>query len=176
MLLRDVEAGDVEAYLRMRCDPTMMADLGGPLPRASVVAQVERDVHAVAAGRAWIRMIVPEAATPAVVAGTVTISEHPDEDGTGPAGEVGWMVLPEFQRRGLGRRAVHALLTEAGRDGRWGLVHAFPGVDNVASNAICRSLGFRLRGTREVEFAGRLLRTNHWTIAPAGELGRPPVD
>jgi hypothetical protein len=29
--LRDVELGDVDAYVRMRCDPVMMAELGGPL-------------------------------------------------------------------------------------------------------------------------------------------------
>jgi hypothetical protein len=28
MLLRDVEPGDVAAYVRMRCDPVMMAELG----------------------------------------------------------------------------------------------------------------------------------------------------
>jgi hypothetical protein len=32
MGLRDVQLGDVDAYVRMRCDPVMMADLGGPLP------------------------------------------------------------------------------------------------------------------------------------------------
>ena len=30
MRLRDVELGDVAAYVRMRCDPVMMAELGGP--------------------------------------------------------------------------------------------------------------------------------------------------
>jgi hypothetical protein len=29
--LRDVELGDVGSYVRMRCDPVMMAELGGPL-------------------------------------------------------------------------------------------------------------------------------------------------
>ena len=33
MLLRQVEPGDVEAYVRMRCDPEMMAELGAPVPR-----------------------------------------------------------------------------------------------------------------------------------------------
>jgi len=33
VLLRDGEFGDVDAYLRMRCDPVMMADLpDGPDP------------------------------------------------------------------------------------------------------------------------------------------------
>ena len=40
MRLRDVELGDVCAYLRMRCDPVMMAGLGGPLPREGI-----EDIH-----------------------------------------------------------------------------------------------------------------------------------
>jgi hypothetical protein len=59
MLLRDVEMGDVAAYVRMRCDPVMMAELGGPLPRDGIEAKVERDVREAAAGTAWIKMIVP---------------------------------------------------------------------------------------------------------------------
>jgi hypothetical protein len=34
--LRDVELGDISAYVRMRCDPVVMAELGGPLPREGI--------------------------------------------------------------------------------------------------------------------------------------------
>ena len=68
------------------------------------------------------------------------------------------MVLPEFQGRGLGKRAVRMLLEMARDDGRWGLVHAFPATTNAPSNGICRSLGFRFAGERGVTFAGRVLR------------------
>jgi RimJ/RimL family protein N-acetyltransferase len=44
------------------------------------------------------------------------------------------MVLPEFQGRGLGKRAVRMLLELALVDGRWGLVHAFPATSNAPSN------------------------------------------
>jgi hypothetical protein len=43
MLLRDVEPGDVAAYLRMRCDPVMMAELGDPQPRDGIEDKVRRD-------------------------------------------------------------------------------------------------------------------------------------
>ena len=49
---------------------------------------------------------------------------------------------------------------------RWGPVHAFPGIGNAASNGICRTLGFHLISQRDVIFAGRVLHTNHWVIAP----------
>ncbi|MGW7099801.1 GNAT family N-acetyltransferase [Streptomyces sp. NPDC054838] len=168
MRLRDVELGDVDAYVRMRCDPAMMGDLGGPLPRAGMEEKVERDVRRAAADLDWIKMIVPDPAAPAVVAGSVTLWSHESEDG--PVSEIGWMVLPEFQGRGLGKRAVRSLLERAREEDRWGLVHAFPAVGNGASNGICRSLGFRLLAAREVVFAGRVLAANHWAVDPRTDL------
>ncbi len=162
--LRDVELGDVDAYVSMRCDPAMMSELGGPLPREGIEAKVRRDVETVVSGSGWIKMILPDDAARAdSVAGTVTLWSH-EEDGE-LISEVGWMVLPEFQGRGLGKLAVRTVLDLAREDGRWGLVHAFPGVTNGPSNGICRGLGFKLLGERDIiAFADRVLRSNHWVI------------
>src|SRR6266700_3522595 len=127
-----------------------------------------RDVRAAAGGSDWIKMIVPDEAAPDVVAGNVVLWSH-DERGE-PVSEIGWMVLPEFQGRGLGKRAVRMLLELARDDGRWGLVHAFPATSNAPSKGICRSLGFRFAGERDVTFADRVLRSNHWVINPAADL------
>ena len=173
MHLRDVELGDLDAYIRMRCDPVMMAELGGPLPREGMEAKVCRDVATVAAGEGWIKMIVPDESAPRVVAGNVVLWSHQDEEPDpadpqpAPITEIGWMVLPEFQGRGLAKRAVRDLLRLAYEDGRWGRVHAFPGATNGPSNGICRSLGFALVGQREVKFADRIIHSNHWLIDPA---------
>jgi RimJ/RimL family protein N-acetyltransferase len=88
-----------------------------------------------------------------------------NEDGA-ELSEIGWMVLPEFQRRGLGKAAVRMLLTMARQDGRWGQVHAFPGATNAPSNGICRSLGFTLVEEKDIDFAGLILHANHWVIDP----------
>jgi RimJ/RimL family protein N-acetyltransferase len=103
--LRDVELGDVDAYVRMRCDPAMTAELGGPLPREGIEAKVARDVQEAAAGTAWIKMIIPDEAVPTVVAGSVALWSHEDSE---PISEIDWMVLPEFQGRGIGKMAVRA--------------------------------------------------------------------
>jgi RimJ/RimL family protein N-acetyltransferase len=169
--LRDVELGDVGAYVRMRCDPVMMAELGGPLPRAGIEDKVARDARSAADGTDWIKMIVPDESAPDVVAGNVVLWSHEEDDGT-RISEIGWMVLPEFQGRGLGKRAVRMLLELAAEDGRWGLVHAFPATTNAPSNGICRSLGFELTGERDVTFAGRALRSNCWVINPAAPSPR----
>lgn len=168
MRLRDVGFGDVEAYVRMRCDPAMMVDLGGPLPAEGMAAKVERDVQSAAEGTQWIKMIIPDETDLAVVAGTVTLWSH-GADGHQMA-EIGWMVLPEFQGRGLGKLAVRTLLELAREEDRWGVVHAFPAIANAPSNGICRSLGFRSLGEEDVTFADRVLRTNHWAIDPRTDL------
>ncbi|MDH6584833.1 RimJ/RimL family protein N-acetyltransferase [Streptomyces sp. SAI-133] len=164
MLLRDVTEADLGAYIRMRCDPVMMADLGGPLPRDGMADKVRRDARDAAADESWIKMIVPDPDRPEMVAGALTIWSH--DLGDGPLSEIGWMVLPEFQGRGWGKRSVGALLERAWQDGRWGDIHAFPATGNGPSNGICRSLGFRLVGETDMPFADRVLRSNHWRIAP----------
>lgn len=162
MRLRDVEPGDGPAYVRMRCDPAMMAHLGGPYPEERAEAQVGRDLALVASGAGLVRMILVDSPAPDTVAGTVTMWQH-EVDGA-PAAEIGWMVLPGHQGQGLARRAVSSVLDEARRDGRWSVVHAFPGVDNVASNRLCRRLGFTLVGERGTAFRDQLFRTNHWSL------------
>jgi RimJ/RimL family protein N-acetyltransferase len=169
MQLRDVTPGDVDAYIRMRCDPVMMTDLGGPLPMDGMEDKVRRDAQEAAADLAWIKMIVPDPDTPEVVAGSVALWSHDTDEGS--LSEIGWMVLPEFQGRGLGKRAARALLEQARDEDRWGVVHAFPATSNGASNGICGSLGFRLVGERDVTFADRVLRSNHWSITPRTDLG-----
>ena len=54
-------------------------------------------------------------------------------------------------------------------DPRWGDIHAFPGATNAASNALCRKSGFEELGSLTVDYAGRMLRVNHW-------VWRVPVD
>ncbi|MFF4581547.1 GNAT family N-acetyltransferase [Streptomyces sp. NPDC001389] len=168
MLLRNVTPDDIDAYVRMRCDPVMMADLGGPQPPEDMPAKVRRDAEQAASDLAWIKMIVPDPATPDVVAGTVTLWSHDTADG--PASEIGWMVLPEHQGRGLGKHAVRTLLEQARDAHRWGVVHAYPATGNAASNGICRSVGFRFVARTRTPFAGRMFTTNHWSVNPATDL------
>ncbi|MFH9353456.1 GNAT family N-acetyltransferase [Kitasatospora sp. NPDC017646] len=170
MRLRNVEPGDAEAYVRMRCDEAMMAELGGPLPRDKVEARLRKDLALVAADSAWIKAIMPDGdAGGRGAAGLVTLWQDEEEGVT--VSEIGWMVLPEYQGRGLAKAAVRQVLDAAAVDGRWGEVHANPAVTNGPSNGICRALGFRLLGERDLDFAERVLRTNHWVVTPGRHHG-----
>jgi RimJ/RimL family protein N-acetyltransferase len=85
--------------------------------------------------------------------------------------ETGWGILPEFQGRGLAVRAARAV-AEAARDaGRHRYLHAFPKVDHLASDAVCRRAGFTLLGTAEFEYPkGNPITSNDWRMDLAGRL------
>lgn len=160
VVLRPITRGDLPLYEELLVDPATMAELGGPLPRHGLADKLGRIVEEVEAGRTWYSVIVPEdGADPA---GTVCVWSH-DWNGK-EINEIGWMVLPRFQGRGLATRAVRAVLRRAGGEARWDVIHAFPAVTNAPSNAICRKTGFSLVGQAEIDYAGRTLRCNHWRV------------
>ncbi|MET8900577.1 GNAT family N-acetyltransferase [Streptomyces sp. NPDC004538] len=79
--------------------------------------------------------------------------------------ETGWAVLPEFQGRGLAVRAARAVREEARAEGSLRYLHAFPGVDHAASNAVCRGAGFTLLGQADFEYPkGHWIRSNDWRV------------
>ncbi|MFG2056800.1 GNAT family N-acetyltransferase [Micromonospora sp. NPDC048930] len=82
-----------------------------------------------------------------------------------PVYEMGWAILPAYQGRGLATAAVRAVIAEAAAHGDRRFAHAYPSVDNPASNAVCRKAGFTLLGETEFEYPpGHLMRSNDWRI------------
>jgi RimJ/RimL family protein N-acetyltransferase len=167
--LRNVTLDDVSLYERLRCDPAMTADLGDPQPMEGIPNKVREDVRWTEADRDWV--VVIESTDSSTAMGSVCIwtNEHEGER----ISEIGWMVLPEFQGRGVAKQAVGAILERARTDGRWGMIHAFPAVTNGPSNGICRSLGFTV--IDQLDYAGfseEPLRCNHWQIDPVAERGQ----
>jgi RimJ/RimL family protein N-acetyltransferase len=79
--------------------------------------------------------------------------------------EVGWSVIPAFQGRGIAAEATRQVIALARADGRHRWIHAYPKVENAASNAICRKLGFELLGPRDFEYPpGNPIRCNDWRL------------
>jgi len=157
--LRNITLDDLPLYESIHCDPEMMEHLGGPLPREGLAEKLRRDVASVEAGEIRYLAIVADDGT---AAGTVCIWEHEWEGQS--INEIGWMVLPPFQGRGLGSEAVRAILDMARAEGRWDVIHAFPPVANARSNAMCQKFGFARIGESDFGFRDRLLRCNHWRL------------
>jgi RimJ/RimL family protein N-acetyltransferase len=79
--------------------------------------------------------------------------------------EIGWAVVPSFQGRGVAGSATAQLIERARAEQEHRFVHAFPRVENVPSNGICRKLGFTLLG--EIDFEARgggTARCNDWRL------------
>jgi RimJ/RimL family protein N-acetyltransferase len=171
MRLRDVSPDDLDLYLGTLGDPSVMSELGGPLPTERITKKLQRDIELAASDEAWILTIVPDETAGRAV-GTISVwnSEHLGE----PVVEMGWILLKEFHGRGYGSEAVYLTLLRAKAENRWGVIYAFPGITNPASNAVCRKTGFELIGQSDGEYNGHPIRSNDWRVDLASWNPRPP--
>jgi RimJ/RimL family protein N-acetyltransferase len=151
---------DLALRVRMETDPEMMAELGGPRPVSDIERTHETSLMAAIDGRCWPLKVIPDGSTSPAGTAAIFPSSHEGED----IYEIGWMILPEFQNRGLASEAVRQVLDKARSDRKFGQVHAFPAVTNGASNKICEKNGFINLGEVDIEWSGRQLRCNHWRI------------
>ncbi|MEU1076785.1 MULTISPECIES: GNAT family N-acetyltransferase [unclassified Streptomyces] len=79
--------------------------------------------------------------------------------------ETGYGILPEFQGRGLALAALVAVAQAAREAGGPRELHAYPSVDNAASNGVLRRAGFHLLGEVEFEYPpGHLMRSQDWCL------------
>ncbi|MCX4747900.1 GNAT family N-acetyltransferase [Kitasatospora sp. NBC_01287] len=157
--------------------PEMTEHLGGPETAEQVLARHQRYVRL--SGSETAQMFGVVLAETGEVAGSIGYWEH--EWRGEPGYETGWGVLPAFQGRGIAAAAVAAAAVAAAaaaaraeRGHRW--LHAFPSVDNLASNALCRRAGFTLVEACDFEYPpGNLMRCNDWRLDLAPRPGEMPV-
>jgi len=144
---------DLPLMRRLLGDPAMTEHLGGPESEQKLADRLERYVE-----REPTMFKIVEDGEPLGSVGFWD-REWRGED----VFEIGWSVLPEHQGRGVASRgtAMALDLAAAMRRRRW--LHAFPSVDNAASNALCRTLGFELLGPEEFEYPkGSFMTCNDW--------------
>jgi RimJ/RimL family protein N-acetyltransferase len=154
--LRPYENADFGLTVSLESDPVVMRELGGPIDRASLP-----EIHRRRLEDPWWFKITIE--PPGQAVGAIGIWEK-ELDGAS-VWETGWMVLPSFQSRGIASAALDLLIRRAQDEPSLKSIHAFPPVTNEPSNALCRKFKFSLVGQREVVYASRTLRCNHWRLA-----------
>ena len=150
---------DLPLLERLMGDPRITEHLGGPETPEKIRERQGRYERAEAGDRMF--KIVDVASGGAVGSVGYWDKEWHDKN----VYEVGWMVLPEFQGRGIAVAATAQAIELAHQDGKHAWMHAFPNVENAPSNAICRKLGFTLLGEQEFEYPkGHLMLCNDWQL------------
>jgi len=157
--LREWQEGDLPLLRASLGDPEMTRFLGGPESAEQIAARHLR--YAALAGTGTGHMLVILAGPEEMPAGSVGYWEKEWQGRV--VYEMGWSVLPEYQGGGIGTAATMLALEHARREGRHRFVHAFPSVENPASNAVCRKAGFTLLGASDFEYPkGSWMRCNDW--------------
>jgi RimJ/RimL family protein N-acetyltransferase len=149
---------DLELLQRLVGDAQMTEHIGGPEAPERIVARQRRYEQAQPGDRMFR---VVDDKTGAAVG---SVGYWPRRWNGGDVHEIGWSVLTAWQGRRVAGRAT-ALAVEAARADGVALLHAFPSVGNVPSNAICRKLGFGLAGECRFEYPpGHWMRCNDWRL------------
>ncbi|GAA1847400.1 GNAT family N-acetyltransferase [Agromyces salentinus] len=154
--------------LRRANTPELMDQMGGPETDEQVIARHEKYQRLWREGTGFqFRIVIPGHPEGVGIVGYWELA-HGDE----PAFESGWSVEAEYRGLGIAPAAVLAMFAAVRARGDVRPVHAYPRVDNPASNAVCRKAGFTLLGPVEFEVTpGRVLHTNDWvhdlSAAPA---------
>ncbi|GCE50795.1 RimJ/RimL family protein N-acetyltransferase [Thermosporothrix hazakensis] len=153
--------GDLPLLKQLLGDPAMMHYLGGPeseeklIKRQATYEQMSKPEE----GRMY--KIVLEDTGEAVGSVGYWESVHNGE----AIYETGWLVLPGFQGRGIASAAVALAIAHARKAGKHRYLHAFPSVENHASNALCRKAGFTLIEECDFEYPkGSFMRCNDWRL------------
>ena len=157
MELRDYTDADAWFTERLETDPVVMAELGGVVSPETLQETHARRLATVESGDWWF--VIEDAGRPIGVIGV-----WPHETEGHKEHEVGWMVVPERQGDGIATRALAMMLDRARSDGRFPVIHAFPGASNKPSNALCARAGFELVGSEEVKYKGAPFMCNQWTL------------
>ena len=160
MRLVPITAKDEDFAVRLECDPDIMHHIGGPRPEADARAAHKRRLDLMEKGEAHMYKIVAERSEEAL--GTIGIWKVSSK---GPQTyEMGWLVLPKHQGKGVATEAARLVLLQARSDPAVRYVHAYPAVANVASNAIARKIGMVNLGEFDNEGFAGVLRCNDWRI------------
>jgi RimJ/RimL family protein N-acetyltransferase len=161
VLIQPWAEDDLPLLQKLLGDPEMMEHLGGPESQEQILRRHQRYIH------------LPEDGTDHMF----KVIWAPSGEGVGNVGywrktwreravyEMGWLVLPGYQGKGIATKAAAAAIEHARRKPKYRFMHAFPSVENPASNAICRKLGFTLVEECQLEYPpGRSMTINDWRL------------
>ncbi|MGE7904856.1 GNAT family N-acetyltransferase [Peribacillus sp. NPDC094092] len=152
------EEKDLELLFQLNA-PEMMEHLGGPESIEQILKRHQRYLQIGEKGCMYSINSFPEAEAAGSVGYWQTVWNEVN------VYEIGWSVLPSFQGKGIASHAVKALIEKIKAERKYKSIHAFPSINNRASNAICRKLGFTLISECEFEYPpGNFMRCHEWCL------------
>ena len=158
--LRAWSEGDLGLLKRLLGDPALMKDLGGPEMPDAILSRHERYLGSDPTRTGLFAVVLGPERTAVGWVGYWE-STWAGED----VWECGWHVLLEYQGRGVATAATALAIAELRKQSIHRYLHAFPSVENAASNALCATLGFMLLGEVEVEYpVGQMMHSNNWRL------------
>ncbi|EOP60283.1 hypothetical protein IKQ_05999 [Bacillus cereus VDM053] len=143
--------------LRRLNAPEMLEYLGGPESEEKILARQKHyvEIGETGSGRMFSIVLFPELEK----VGNIGYWERDWQEKT--VYEIGWGILPKFQGRGIATLATASARAEQ----KHKHIHAFPSIDNPASNAICQKLDFLLITECDFEYPpGSIMRCNNWCL------------
>ncbi|MBS4214809.1 MULTISPECIES: GNAT family N-acetyltransferase [Neobacillus] len=157
------EDNDLDLLFRINA-PKMMQHLGGPESKEQILKRHKRYLELGNRGRMFSIILLPELESVGSVGYWQTTLNNES------VYETGWSVLTPYQGKGIATKAVKLAIEEASNENKYKYIHAFPSIDNPASNAICRRLDFQLITECEFEYPpGSFMRCNNWRYNLIGE-------
>lgn len=147
-------------------DADMTRHLGGPEPHEKLVQRQAKYEGLAGSGTGHMFVIVDDETGDEI--GSVGFW---DKEWRGEkVYEIGWHVIPGYQGRGIASTATARSIELAAAEGKHRAICAFPSVDNLPSNGICRKLGFTLVEETEFEYpAGHFMTCNCWRLGLSGK-------
>ncbi|WP_420491576.1 GNAT family N-acetyltransferase [Neobacillus drentensis] len=144
--------------------PEMMQHLGGPESKEQILKRHKRYLELGNRGRMFSIILLPEL-EPVGSVGYWQTTWNSES-----VYETGWSVLPSYQGKGIATRAVKLAIEEASSEYKYKYIHAFPSIQNPASNAICQKLDFEFISECEFEYPpGSFMRCNNWRYNLLGQ-------
>ncbi len=157
--LRRWADGDLPLLTKLLGDPEMTRYLGGPETPEQLARRHQRYLALTNPTKDQMFAVL----LGAEAVGSVGYWEY---DWRGRmAYEMGWSVLPAFQGRGIAAQATLAAIAHLRPLALHRYIHAFPSVENAASNGVCRKSGFTLIEALDFEYPkGHPIRVNDWQL------------
>ena len=157
--LRRWQASDLPLLERLLGDPAMTQHIGGPETPEQLRRRLERYCQDSAISHVYMFVIQLEPAQTGI--GSIGFWERAWQGE--PILESGWRILPEHQGQGIATQSLNMLLELARDQKSRRYLHAFPAVDNLASNVLCKKSGFHLQSEVDFEYPpGHFMRSNDW--------------